>query len=271
MTTNRSSRSFLAVLSVLPAFFCGTTTLSCAGSADDSEAGAELTILVNAPSPAATYYSNEGVPFEVIARVNSQPTDITHASWSLDNGAQEPNGVSGTFSPMSAGEHTVQVEALVNGQTASREVTFTVLTPEADADTDADTDADADADADADTDVDVAYSGIVAATIDYSGAYGDFGSDCPGTIQFTVTPGGVMAGDGTCNASGYDFPFTVEGSATAGNVSGTLVMTYDGSDARTPFSGRGAVGDPMNATYDATHRSGSDSVHIYGTWNASPQ
>jgi hypothetical protein len=265
MTTIRSSRSFLAVLSVLPVLFCGTTTLSCAGSTADSESGAELTILINAPSPAATYYSNEGVPFEVIARVDGSPTDITHASWSLDNGAQEHDGASGTFSPMSAGEHTAHVEALVNGQTGSRDVTFTVLVPEADADTDADTDADADADAD------VIYTGVVAATIDYSGSYGDFGSDCPGTIQFTVTPGGVMAGDGNCNASGYDFPFTVEGSATAGDVSGTLVMTSDGTEARTPFTGRGAVGNPMNASYDATHRSGGDSVHIYGTWTASPQ
>jgi hypothetical protein len=247
----------------------GLAVMSCAGSAGDSEAGAELTILVNAPSPAATYYSNEGVPFEVIARVNSAPTDITHATWSLDNGAQEHDGASGTFSPMSAGEHTVHVEALVNGQTGSRDVTFTVLAPEADADTDADTDADADADADADTDV--IYRGVVAATIDYSGTYGDFGSDCPGTIQFTVTPGGVIAGDGTCNAGDYDFPFIVEGSATAGDVSGVLVMTSDGTEARTPFTGRGAVGNPMNASYDATHRSGGDSVHIYGTWNASPQ
>jgi hypothetical protein len=261
MMTTCSNHSFLSALSALPLLFCGLTTTSCAGSSADSEAGAELVILINAPSPAATYYSNEGVPFEVIARVDGSPTDITHASWSLDDGAQEHDGASGTFSPMSAGEHTAHVEALVNGQTGSRDVTFTVLTPESDADADADTDADAD----------LVYTGVVAATIDYSGSYGEFGSDCPGTIQFTVTPGGVMAGDGTCNASGYDFPFTVEGSATAGDVSGTLVMTSDGTEARTPFTGHGAVGDTMNASYDATHRSGGDSVHIYGTWTASPQ
>lgn len=242
--------------------------LSCSGKdgGDDSAPAAELTVLVNAPSPASTYYSNEPVPFEVVARLGGDPVDVSHATWSLDDGAQEKEGATGNFDAMSAGDHTVHVEVLASGNNASRDVTFTVSAPEGDADTDADTDTDTDADA-------TQFIGTIDANIDYHGDFGDFGSPCPGTLSFTLDAAHVIVGSGTCQTTdgGYDFPFTMDGSANAGDVSGNLVMTYDGTDALTPYTGHGGSQTTITANYDETFHSGSDTIRIYGSFSADPQ
>lgn len=236
---------------------------ACGGKDGGGDTGPkpELTVLVNAPTPAGTYHSNEGIPYEVIARLDGEPTDIQAASWSLDDGAQTASGATGTFDPVAAGDHTVHVEVHVAGQTGYRDVNFTVSPPEGDADTDADTDADAD----------VMYMGTVDANIDYHGSYGDFGSPCPGTLRFSVAPSGTMTGDGTCRADTYDFPFTLEGTVSGGSVSGNLVMTSNGTEVRTPFAGHGNVGSALTATYDTTHTDAGESVRVYGSWTAEPQ
>lgn len=258
-TMNRLS--FLFPLSVLH-------VLSCSGKdgSGDSAPTAELTVLVNAPSPASTYYSNEQVPFEVVARLDGEPADVTHATWSLDDGAQEKEGATGNFDPMSAGEHAVHVEVLAGGQSASRDVTFTVSPPEGDADTDADTDTDTDADA-------TQFIGTIEANIDYHGDFGDFGSPCPGTLSFTLDAAHTIVGSGTCRTTdgGYDFPFTMDGAASGGVVSGNLVMTYDGTDALTPYTGHGGSQTTITANFDETFNSGSDTIRIYGSFSADPQ
>ncbi len=260
MVAMKSLHILLPLLALAPLASC-----SKKGGSDDSASGGELTVLVNAPSPSATYHSNEQVPYEVVARVNGNPVDISHATWSLDDGAQEKQGATGNFEPMTAGDHTVHVDVTAAGLSDSRDVTFTVSPPEGDADPDTD--------ADTDTDSGTDFLGSISANIDYHGDFGDFGSPCPGTIGFHLAADGTIAGAGTCNAteSGYDFPFTVEGTAGGGNVNGTLVMTYNGTDSRTAFTGHGGSSSTITASYDQTFNSGSDTVRIYGTFSADPQ
>ena len=201
----RRMKSCTAIFSLL-------LLVSCSGkdesSADDSAATGELTVLVNAPSPAFVYYANAPVPFEVVARLDGEPIDVSHATWSLDDGAQEREGASGDFDAMAVGDHTVHVEVLAAGLSDVRDVTFTVSPAESDTDTDTDADTDADSDADTDTE----FIGTIDATIDYHGDFGDFGSPCPGTLAMTLMADGTIRGLGTCNAteSDVDFPFTLD-------------------------------------------------------------
>lgn len=264
---NSATMVSMKFLTILPLSVLLLAACTKKDSPDDSAVG-DLTVLVNAPSTAFTYYSNEQVPFEVIARLNGEPVDVSHASWSLDNGAQEREGATGNFDAMSAGEHTAHVDVLAAGLSDSVDSTFTVSAP-ADADTDTDTDADTDTDPGTGTD----FRGTVAANIDYHGDFGDFGSPCPGSIGFHLAEDGTIAGAGTCNTTegGYDFPFAVEGTSGGGNVNGTLVMTYDGTEARTAFTGHGGSSSTIAASYDQTFNSGGDTVRIYGTFTADPQ
>lgn len=251
-------RSFALLPSAL--LLLAPALLPACGSKDgggDTGPKPELTVLVNAPTPAGTYYSNEPVPFEVIARVDGSPVDIDSATWSLDDGAQTATGATGTFDPVAPGEHTVHIEAHVGSQTGYRDVSFTVSAPEADADTDAD--------------ADTQYLGTVDANIDYHGSYGDFGSPCPGTMRFAVSSAGTLTGTGTCRADAYDFPFDLEGMVTGGTVTGNLIMTSNGTEVRTPFTGHGNVGSALTATYDTTHTDAGESVRVYGSWTAEPQ
>lgn len=268
---HRFSWSRLVLPALVPALLLLLPGCSGKGdAADDSAGNGELTVLVNAPSPSATYHANQPVPFEVIARLDGSPIDITHATWTLDADAQTKEGATGEFDLMTAGDHTVNVEVRANGETSTRDVSFTV-SPEGDADTDTDSDTDTDADTDTDTDADFSYTGSISATIDYHGEWGDFGTPCPGLLNYTVDASGTIAGLGNCTTTegGYDFPFTMEG-RTTGDVSGVLIMTYDGNEARTPFAGRGAAGNTMNADFDTTQTYGSDTVRIYGSWTADP-
>ncbi len=264
---SRLPSSALPFLLGLPALWLVPACSGKTTASDDSAGAATLTVLMNAPTPTATYYANQQVPFEVIARVDGKPTDITHATWSLDDGAQTKDAASGNFDGMSAGSHTVHVDVLAGGLTGSLDETFTVSPPEGDTDTDTDSDTDTDTG----TGTGMAYVGTIAANIDYNGQFGSFGSPCPGTISYSVDTTGSFDGTGDCVTTdgGYDFPFTLHG--TTPPVAGELVMTYNGNPARTPFSGHGAAGGTMSATYDTTQTYASDTVRIYGTWTADPQ
>lgn len=242
----------MRLASLLPLFL-----LACSGSTDGSDPDgtdkdkqeAEVTIELLSPSEGEEFPYGESVPLHVEAKRNGNPVAIESATWTV--GGWTGTGKETEATGLEPGAKTVEVEAVVGGETYTASVGITIAEP-----------------------VVYTYSGTfearVVANID---GLGEFEDTCRTTIGFTVDAG-VLAGSGVCAVfDEYDFEplsFMMEGTVGGGAVEGDLVMSLDGSEARTPFSGTGRSGQPLEASFDTTHRSGDGSVRIVGTWSASP-
>lgn len=212
----------------------------------------EITIAIAAPQPGREFDADEAVPLEVTAKNGSRATDVTSATWTI--GAWNGEGVSTEATGLPSGAHTISVAAVVAGDTYTATVDITVLELAV---------------------TNWTYAGTLEADVIISTQdYGDFDDHCSTPISFALDSG-TLTGSGTCAVFGdldvEPIPFAMEGTVRGGTISGALIMTFDGTEARTPFDGSGDAGDPLSAAFDSTHRDSGNSVRIMGTWSATPQ
>lgn len=241
----------MRLVSVLPLFL-----LACSGSTDGSDPddqdkqAAEITIELVSPTEGEEFPYGEVVPLHVEAKRNGNPVAIESATWTV--GGWTGTGKETEATGLEPGAKTVEVEAVVGGETYAASVGITIAEP-----------------------VVYAYSGTFDARVvaDIDG-YGEFEDTCRTSISFTVDAG-VLAGSGVCavfDEYGFDpLPFTMEGAVGGGAVTGELVMLIEGEEARTPFTGTGRSGQPLEASFDTTHRANGSSVRIVGTWSATAE
>ncbi|MDP2309795.1 MAG: hypothetical protein Q8P18_27490 [Pseudomonadota bacterium] len=218
----------------------------------DTTPDREITITIAAPAAGREFDSDQAVPLEVTAKNGSRSTDIDSATWTI--GGWTGEGVSTQATGLPSGAHTVSVEAVIDGDTYTESVDITVLEPA----------------------VTVwAYAGVLEADVIVSTQdFGDFDDHCSTSVSIALDSG-VLTGSGTCAVfDDFDFDpinFVMEGNVRSGAVTGALVMTFDGTEARTPFDGTGTAGAALTATFDSTHRDSGNSVRIVGSWSATPQ
>lgn len=232
--------------------------LACAGGDTDDGTGpdgrdpksAEITIAILSPAEGDEFPYGEPVPLSVEVERNGEATAADSVTWTV--GTWTGRGKETEATGLRAGAVAVEVEVVAGGETLTASVGIVVAEP-----------------------IVYTYSGPfqadVIAEIDGLGSFDD---SCASTIRFTLDAG-VVSGSGVCAVfDDFDLDpitFTVEGTATGGNVRGDLVMALDGEEARTPFSGTGTAGAAFTASFDTTHRSSDGSVRIVGTWTANPQ
>lgn len=211
----------------------------------------EVTLTVVAPRDDAEFDADEPVPLEVTAKRGSRAQDIESATWTI--GGWTGSGATTEATGLPSGAHEVEVEVEVDGDTYRASVDITVLEP---------------------VQTLFSYAGTLEADVIADTEFGEFDDHCSTPITFTLD-GGTISGTSTCEVfADFDLDpilFSITGSARGGTVTGALVMSVDGSDARTPFDGTGNAGGPLSATFDSTHRSSDGSVRIVGSWSASPQ
>lgn len=241
-------------------FFCLASLAACGGdgSSDDTsgqkdQKASKPELTISAPQEGATFTAGDNVHLKVTATVDGKGVEVTHADWSAGEWTRSGNDVDVTDLPV--GALTLHVEALVDGATGTADVDITIEEP---------------------VDITpVGYHGSIQALMEL---HGDFDADatCNGNLTLTGYPEDKsIAGDGSCAIdSDYgslgDAPFTIEGTAKDGNVSGDLIMDADGTEYRTPFTGTGSIGAAINVSYDKTHSADGNSLRIYGTWSATP-
>ncbi|MFZ5476567.1 MAG: hypothetical protein ACOZNI_07305 [Myxococcota bacterium] len=240
--------------------------MSCTGgtSGDGEEKAGEAALAIVSPAEGDTFPADGDVPLEVEATVDGRVVEAKQIAWTV--GDWTGTGATATATDLRPGAYTVEVSAVVEGETLTDSVAIEVTRGEGDADTDTDTD----------TDADLAYAGMLEADVYVeTNDYGDFDDHCSAPITLTVDGIGGIAGQGTCTVFEdlieQELVFAIEGRVNAGVVSGDLVLEQDGEEARTPYEGTGDRGSRLQATFDTTHSSRDGSIRIAGTWLADPQ
>jgi hypothetical protein len=235
--------------------------MSCSGSGDTdkepAEKAGEAALAIVSPADGDTFEAGTDVALEVEGTVDGRAVEAKQVAWTV--GDWTGTGASTSASGLPPGTYTVSVEASVDGTTLTDSVSIEVTRPEGDADTDTDADAD------------LSYAGTLEADVYIESDNFDIDDHCSAALAFLVDGLGGLAGSATCNVFDTDIPFTIEGRAQDGVVTGNLVMTYDGEEGRTPFTGTGDPGTPMQATFDSTFTSSDGSLRIAGSWSAVPQ
>jgi hypothetical protein len=244
---------------------------ACGGSSGEEkeeEKKMPLTVTIVSPDDGGSYPRNEPLALEVKALRGGHEVDVTRASWTIGDWSAVGSPIEA--SNLSEGEQTVTVEVLADGDSVTASVTVTVTGREGDTDTDTD------ADTDTDTSADYHYAGTLEAEVVLStNDYGDFDDHCSAPITAALT-GATLTGGGQCTIfEDFDVDpmiFTLDGTVHNGNNNGDLVMTdTDGAEQRTPYTGTGDPGTPLQATFDNTFRSTDGSLRIYGSWTATVQ
>lgn len=265
-------RAMRTILPLLALVACGDSGSSKDSGSGPNKAGISITIVK--PEDGKTYPADKPLQLEVSAARGERSVAVAGADWTV--GDWSGSGKSTSWAHPSSGNMDVTVDAVVEGEHFAASVNITIGDG-GDADTDTDADGDADADADSDTDADNGpwnYAGTMTAHVwyDYSGYTGD--GDCPGSVSGTLTPPN-FAGTGQCtlatDAGDFDVPFRLEGTVKGGTNSGDLILTQDGTDYRTPYSGNGNKGEHIGATYDKEFKQNGDTIRIAGSWSADPQ
>lgn len=239
--------------------------LSCSPSNDDSgdEASGEITVEIVSPEHGDKFDQGEKIRFEVSVKSGKEDAKTDSVIWSI--GREELRGTEAEFSRLEPGSHNVEVEVTVDGKKYTDDVGITVREGGGDGDTDTDSDTDTDTDAD----TDVQYSGALNTHVWLEGDF-DYDDACNGTVAITYTAADALVGTGQCRLGDYDFPYTIEGNGNRGNLSGNMILTSEGVEYMTPFTGSGERGSPIDAAFDKTFRDGGNSLRIAGTWTATP-
>lgn len=237
---------------------------ACAGNAEEAEEekSEPVEIEIVSPEHGSEWSEGDDIHLEVSAKQGKAAADVDSVVWTV--GDREVRGASTDVGNLDPGNYDVVVDVVVGDKHYGGRVGIVVNRGEADADTDADADADADADV-------TPYAGTMDSHVWLSGDF-DYDASCPGTVSFTVSSSGTIAGTGQCRLDGdYDMAYDIEGTVSGRNLSGDMIMVNEGTEYRTPFTGSGAVGDTMNASFDKTFRDGGNELRLQGSWTASPQ
>lgn len=237
--------------------------VSCTPSDADSGGGESdaITVEILSPDHGEKFDKGDNIHFEVSVKAGQADAKTESVVWTI--GREELRGAEADFSRLDPGSHDVEVEVTVDGKTYSDDIGITVRDAGGDADTDTDTDTDTD------VDVDVQYSGSLTTHIWLEGDF-DYDDDCNGTVSITFTASDTLVGTGQCRLGDYDFPYTIDGVGNRGNLSGDMILTSEGVEYMTPFTGTGERSSPINASFDKTFRDGGNSIRIQGSWSATP-
>jgi len=241
----RKSWSILAVATL--AFACGDKNDDTSTVDEDVVPVVEIT----SPTDGATFDVNTEVTLEARGTDSATGADLTlsEITWTAEGwtGASDSPV---TVTDLPVGTYPLTVTARAAGQDLSASVTITVNALPVDYT------------GKLDLKTDVVYSG-------FSDTY-----PCPGDVSFTLEPDGSLSnGVGNCVIPDFpDYPvtFTLTGQVTDGVLDGSFVMTSDGTDYETPFTGTKAADGSIDAAYDTTFQDGRDSLRVYGTWGAKP-
>lgn len=239
--------------------------LSCAPAESDTgenESGA-VTIEIVSPEHGDSFEQGDSIHFEVSAKQGKESAKITSAVWTV--GEDTFRGDSTDYGRLDNGNYTVKVEVVVGEKTYRDDVGIQVQ-----GGGDADTDVDADSDTDTDVDTDMPYAGSLSSHIWLEGDF-SYDADCNGTVTLTYTAASTLIGTGNCKLDGdYDMEYRIDGTASKGSLAGNMIMTNEGTEYATPFTGTGRQGEALSASFDKTYRDGGDSLRIQGTWTANP-
>jgi hypothetical protein len=245
--------SSLLALSALAGCSGDTETDAAEKERLEQEAAAkEVTITVTSPDAGAEFEADTAIPLKVNTKKGAKATEADSVSWTI--GAWHGEGAQTEASGLPSGAHTVEVEVTVDGETYASSVDITILEPAI---------------------TSWVYAGTLEADVIVDTAdYGSFDDHCSTAVSVNLESG-VLSGSGVCAVFG-DFgfdpiAFDMDGTVRGGTVSGALIMTFDGTEARTPYDGTGTSGDTIGASFDTTHRDSGDSVRIVGSWTAAPQ
>ena len=222
----------------------GNDTKSGTATSTSTGNGAKVHLNITSPEDGAVFDYGEAVDFSV---ETSDGSKIKTAEWTIGDISRKGTDV--TIDSLPAGDLHVKVTATVGGSTLNKAVDITVNDP-----------------------APLDYHGSVDMQLHVKYQGNDFDDSCPGNLSFTYD-GTTLAGSGTCTEelASQEFTFTLDGTSKGGSkISGDLILNSDGTEYSTPFEATGDYGKPINATYDYTHKNGSDSVRVYGTWTASP-
>lgn len=239
----------MSVLSLLLVACTGPGTDDSGRPKKDGNDGetAEVTLTLVAPEAGQTYAAEDPLALHVEAKKNGNPVAIESATWTI--GGWTGSGKETEASGLPSGPLTVNVEAVVGGEPYTASVDVVIAEP---------------------VQTTFNYGGTLEADVVLESDFGDFDDHCSAPITFTVDAG-TITGGGQCMVFSdfVDDPlvFTMEGTVRGGTIQGNLVMSGDGEEARTPFTGTGRPGEPLTASFDSTHRSSDGSLRIVGSWS----
>lgn len=230
----------------------GTDDTSKGATEDDSGGGgggnSTVSVRISSPEDGATFNVGEAIDFVAKGKKDGESADIKSATWTIGDVTKKGEEV--TIDDLPAGDWVVEVEATIGSKKATDSISITVkeVPP-------------------------MNYEG--RANIDLHldhPDYGEYDDGCDGPLTFTLT-GNSIAGSGTCTEElfGETFTFTLNGTLSGGHTEGNLVLTADGNDYATPFTGTGKYGEPFASNFDYTHSYDGATLRVYGTWNANPQ
>lgn len=232
---------------------CGGESSSDDTSGQKDQQKSKPVLTIAAPQDGATFTAGDDVHLNVTATVDGKGVAVAHADWSTGSWTRTGNDIDVTDLPI--GAVTLHVEALVDGVTGTADVDITIEEPV--------------------DNTPVGYHGSIQALMEVHADI-DVDATCFGNLTVTGLPADkTLTGEGSCEidsdfGSLGDAPFTLEGTAKDGTLSGDLVMVAEGTEYRTPFTGTGSIGAPLNASYDKTFTVDGDSLRLYGTWSATP-
>jgi hypothetical protein len=230
------------------------------GCSDDGSGGTKepgggagaAALEIASPTDGSEWDLGEAVPLEVTATKAGRDLTPQDVVWTI--GAWTGNGRSTEAEGLLPGEHTVTVEATVDGASLSASVGITVTGPP-----------------------EVAYEGRLTAEYTVTADGFELSDACQGPVSFTVLAAGTLSGSGSARCQSdfddFDLPFTMEGTLGGGVLQGSLLFTLDdGSTERTPFQGTGNynAGD-LTASFDNTFTSADGSLRFNGSFTASPR
>ncbi len=233
--------------------------VACSGSTggDDGKTGGDgdsggggdpsVEVAITSPRDGATFDFAEAIDLTVESTRDGDPVDPKRVSWTI--GDWTGSDAETTAEGVSSGDHKVQVEVTIDGDTYTDSVEITVKDAPP-----------------------LTYNGQINIDLHLDHPdYGEFDDACDGNLTF-ILDGNDMAGDGTCTEElfGEQFPFSVSGTVRNGTLTGDLILEVDGTSYTTPFEGDAAYGDPITAAFDYTHRADGASLRVYGTWDARP-
>lgn len=236
----------LSLLVLACAGSASTDDKSSDGSNDSNDTTGGAAIQIDSPTAGAEFDAGQAISLDLSATKDGRDLTPTDVTWTI--GDWTGTGAHTEATGLGVGDYVVQVTATVDGETLDASAGFSVLPTE------------------------LNYNGTLTATATLSTEFGDFDADCSGPISYVVTRrSGALTGGGdvTCSSDFGDESFRVnmDGTASGGNVSGNLDLEGNA----TPFTGTGAFGEDMSATFDGTFSNSDGSLRFQGGWSASPQ
>ena len=220
---------------------------------DGGDDSATPTLKILSPEPGAEYQAGDIVLLSARARdVDGNTLVIEAATWAVGDWNVAGNDVS--VDDLPEGDLDLQLSAVVNGQTLSSSVAFTVAEEVV-----------------VDPGEDIDYEGIIAAHVYYAGAYGQFDDPCDGWMAFTLFTDDTMSGVGSCRAFGEDWEFAVEGTRAEGTVSGDLSMSFEKATIPTQFTGTIDAKDHVEGAFSEEFvPAEGEWLKVEGTFSADP-